>query len=220
MTERPGYSPDQIMRGLSLPRRVAHVTVGLGGLAAAATIGLLWATEPGDLPLRTRIAFTTLIAIGLAWAGFAGWALARRLVKEGAAGVLVPSYAPGAVAGVDINAVFWRWSTAPPHQVRVVDDTGRLPTDDRSWPSYPRFDVSSKARRGCSILDRGSSAASFIVSCRIGLVQGRAVPPILPRTATKPAPPLAGSAGRCAIFDPARRDAGRRPRLSKGRRGR
>lgn len=62
-----------------------------------------------------------------------GWALARRLVKEGAAGILVPSYAPGAVAKADINAVFWRWSTAPPHQVRVVDDTGRLPTDDSSW---------------------------------------------------------------------------------------
>jgi RES domain-containing protein len=59
--------------------------------------------------------------------------LARRLVKEGAAGILVPSYAPGAVANTDLNAVFWRWSTAPPHYVRVVDDAGRLPKDDSSW---------------------------------------------------------------------------------------
>lgn len=61
------------------------------------------------------------------------WALTRLLVKEGAAGILVPSYAPSAVANADINAVFWRWSAAPPHQVRVIDDIGRLPTDDSSW---------------------------------------------------------------------------------------
>lgn len=78
MSERPGYRPEQIVRGLSLPRRVAHLVVGLGGLALAATVGLLWATEPGGLPPRTRIAFATLIAMGLAWFGFAGWALARR----------------------------------------------------------------------------------------------------------------------------------------------
>ncbi|MET8322221.1 hypothetical protein [Micromonospora sp. NPDC005189] len=78
MTESPRYSPDDIVRGLSLPRRVGLLLAGLGGLAAAATIGLLWATEPGELPLRTRIAFTAMIGIGIAWAGFAGWALARR----------------------------------------------------------------------------------------------------------------------------------------------
>jgi hypothetical protein len=78
MTERPRYGPDHIVRGLSLPRRVGHLVAGLGGLATAATIGLLWATEPGELPLRTRIAFTAVIGIGMTWAGFAGWALARR----------------------------------------------------------------------------------------------------------------------------------------------
>ncbi|WDZ86411.1 hypothetical protein [Micromonospora cathayae] len=78
MTEGPAYGPDDIVRGLSLPRRVGLLVAGLGGLAAAVTIGLLLATEPGGLPLRTRIAFLAMIGIGTAWAGFAGWALARR----------------------------------------------------------------------------------------------------------------------------------------------
>lgn len=60
------------------------------------------------------------------------WTLANRMIAEGRAGILVPSFAPGAGPG-DVNAVFWRWSDAPPHQVRVVDDTGRLPRDDASW---------------------------------------------------------------------------------------
>jgi hypothetical protein len=78
MTERPKYGPDDIVRGLSLPRRVGHLVAGLGGLATAAAVGLLWATEPGELPIQTQIAFTALIGIGLTWAGFAGWALVRR----------------------------------------------------------------------------------------------------------------------------------------------
>ena len=78
MTERPGYGPEHIVRGLSLPRRVAHLVAGLGGLTVAAVAGLLWATEPGVLPGRTRIAFAAVMGIGLTWAGFAGWALTRR----------------------------------------------------------------------------------------------------------------------------------------------
>lgn len=78
MTERPGYGPEHIVRGLSLPRRVGHLVAGLGGLTTAAIVGLLWATEPGVLPVRTRLAFAAVIGIGLTWTGFAGWALARR----------------------------------------------------------------------------------------------------------------------------------------------
>jgi RES domain-containing protein len=60
------------------------------------------------------------------------WSLARNLRERGVAGILVPSFAPG--AGVaDVNAVFWRWSDNPPHQVRVLDDDGRLPRNDASW---------------------------------------------------------------------------------------
>src|SRR5690349_19341549 len=47
MTERPGYDPEHIVRGLSLPRRGGHLVAGLGGLTTVAVVGLLWATEPG-----------------------------------------------------------------------------------------------------------------------------------------------------------------------------
>lgn len=77
--------------------------------------------------------------LACAWEALAGrgvrppsWELAERLIRSGAAGVLVPSRASGA-GETDKNAVFWRWSRDPPHQVRVVDDFDRLPADDRSW---------------------------------------------------------------------------------------
>jgi len=60
------------------------------------------------------------------------WEIAERLVAAGMAGVLVPSFAKGAVAA-DVNVVFWDWAPDPPHQVRVVDDSGRLPKDASSW---------------------------------------------------------------------------------------
>ena len=62
----------------------------------------------------------------------ASWLLARRLIGQGTAGIVVRSYAAGATAD-DVNAVFWRWAEQPPYQVRVVDDFGRLPKDDASW---------------------------------------------------------------------------------------
>ena len=37
----------------------------------------------------------------------------------------VPSFAPGAAAA-DVNLVLLRWGTAPPAQLRLVDDQGRL----------------------------------------------------------------------------------------------
>jgi len=60
------------------------------------------------------------------------WALARRLIGAGVAGILVRSFAPGAEPA-DINAAFWRWSDDLPHRVRVIDDQNRLPRDDTSW---------------------------------------------------------------------------------------
>lgn len=77
--------------------------------------------------------------IACAWKGLASrgltppsWTLTRRLIDEGIAAIIVPSFAPGAL-GSDRNVVFWRWSDAPPHQVRVIDDARRLPRDNRSW---------------------------------------------------------------------------------------
>lgn len=60
------------------------------------------------------------------------WEIANRLKATGHAGIIVPSFAPGADAA-DRNAVFWQWAETPPHQVRVIDDQGRLPKDESSW---------------------------------------------------------------------------------------
>lgn len=62
----------------------------------------------------------------------ASWRLARRLIARGIAGILVPSFAPGATKR-DENLVLWKWSERPPHQVRVFDPSGRLPRDQLSW---------------------------------------------------------------------------------------
>jgi RES domain-containing protein len=60
------------------------------------------------------------------------WQLARRLIARGIAGILVPSFAPGATSN-DQNLVLWDWGEGPPHQVRVVDPSGRLPRNQLSW---------------------------------------------------------------------------------------
>jgi RES domain-containing protein len=48
------------------------------------------------------------------------------------AGVLAPSYAPGA-SERDRNLVLWRWGPDLPHQVEVYDPSGRLPKNQLSW---------------------------------------------------------------------------------------
>lgn len=58
--------------------------------------------------------------------------VADRLIAHGAAGILVRSFAPGSTAD-NTNLVLWRWSDAPPHQVRVHDPARRLPKDGTSW---------------------------------------------------------------------------------------
>jgi RES domain-containing protein len=60
------------------------------------------------------------------------WAITERLAAAGTAGVVVPSFAKGAVEA-DVNVVFWDWTPIPPHQVRVIDDDQRLPRDGSSW---------------------------------------------------------------------------------------
>lgn len=60
------------------------------------------------------------------------WLLAQRLTGSGVAGIIIRSFAHGATPA-DVNAIFWKWSDAPPHQVIVVDDFGRLPRNDASW---------------------------------------------------------------------------------------
>lgn len=60
------------------------------------------------------------------------WRIARRLIAAGAAGALVPSYAPGATAASH-NLVLWRWGEHLPHRVSVFDPSGRIPRDQLSW---------------------------------------------------------------------------------------
>ena len=74
-----------------------------------------------------------------AWFSFLGegkeppsWQIARHFIAEGKAGMLVPSFAPGATAD-DQNLVLWSWSERAPRQVAVFDPSGRLPKDQLSW---------------------------------------------------------------------------------------
>lgn len=59
-------------------------------------------------------------------------AAAARLRSEGYAGMLVPSFVPGAAADA-FNLVLWDWRADLPHKVEVYDPSGRLPRDRRSW---------------------------------------------------------------------------------------
>ena len=65
------------------------------------------------------------------------WRLADALIAAGCQGALVPSFAaapnPAPDAVPRLNLVLWRWSDGPPCAVRVIDDFGRLPRDDRGW---------------------------------------------------------------------------------------
>ena len=62
------------------------------------------------------------------------WAVADRLMADGCAGIIVPSFAARATSA-DRNVVFWRWGANWPHQVRVIDDLARLPRSGASWTS-------------------------------------------------------------------------------------
>lgn len=77
--------------------------------------------------------------MGCAWMDLIGrarrppsWVIHDRLTAEGAAGILVPSFAPGATE-LDHNLVLWRWGAKPPHAVTVFDPSGRLPRNQLSW---------------------------------------------------------------------------------------
>jgi RES domain-containing protein len=62
----------------------------------------------------------------------ATWPTVRRLLAEGAAGILVPSFANGATAAYQ-SLVLWRWGPDRPHKVTVHDPTGKLPKNALSW---------------------------------------------------------------------------------------
>ncbi|MFC4588706.1 hypothetical protein [Sphaerisporangium corydalis] len=82
MNDEPRLSAEEMIGRLSGAlspwRRVRGVVALVAGLAGAVLIGSLWATEPGPLPGRTRLAFAMLTLFCLAWACYGGWAVTRR----------------------------------------------------------------------------------------------------------------------------------------------
>jgi RES domain-containing protein len=60
------------------------------------------------------------------------WALARKLMGAGHAGILVPSFVNRANAD-DQNLVLWKWGRDLPHRVSVYDPSGKLPKNQLSW---------------------------------------------------------------------------------------
>jgi RES domain-containing protein len=63
----------------------------------------------------------------------ASWQIADRLVDEGYAGLLTPSFAPGATEDAH-NLVLWKWGDSRPTKVAVYDPSGKLPKHQLSWP--------------------------------------------------------------------------------------
>ena len=64
-------------RTLSSPARYFHVAVLLLALIMCSLLGALLVTE-ADLPERTQLAFSGLLAVGLGWAVYAVWTLTRK----------------------------------------------------------------------------------------------------------------------------------------------
>jgi RES domain-containing protein len=60
------------------------------------------------------------------------WEVYDRLRALGLAGILAPSFAPGAATD-DRNLVLWDWGPDLPHKIEVYDPSGRLPKDQLSW---------------------------------------------------------------------------------------
>jgi len=52
-------------------------------------------------------------------------AFAQRLIAKGFHGMLVRSFAPGTTE-IDLNLVLWRWGTAAPARLTLIDDENRL----------------------------------------------------------------------------------------------
>lgn len=60
------------------------------------------------------------------------WDVAEQLIDGGAAGIIVPSFAPGA-GEANKNLVLWRWGDVHPHKVEAFDPSNSLPKNQLSW---------------------------------------------------------------------------------------
>jgi hypothetical protein len=83
MTEEPRLSAREMMErlspALSPGTRIRAVAALLAGVAGTVFVGTLWWSEPGPLPGRTRLAFALFLVFCVAWAGYGGWLLMRRV---------------------------------------------------------------------------------------------------------------------------------------------
>ncbi|MET7328265.1 hypothetical protein [Nonomuraea sp. NPDC005650] len=70
---------ERLEPALSPKRRIRALVALLAGLAGALFAGTLWWSEPAPLPGRTQVAFAMLILFCLAWAGYGGWLVTRRV---------------------------------------------------------------------------------------------------------------------------------------------
>ncbi len=60
------------------------------------------------------------------------WRVVDQLKATGNAGMLSPSFFPGA-GPTNSNLILWRWGPDLPTQVSVFDPSGRLPKNQLSW---------------------------------------------------------------------------------------
>ncbi|MEU0569491.1 hypothetical protein ABZ297_29515 [Nonomuraea sp. NPDC005983] len=70
---------ERLEPSLSLSKRVRAVVALVAGLAGTVFVAALWWSEPGPLPGRTHLAFGLFTVFCLAWAGYGGWLLTRRV---------------------------------------------------------------------------------------------------------------------------------------------
>jgi RES domain-containing protein len=68
----------------------------------------------------------------------ASWRVAETMIRGGAAGILVPSFANGARPDMN-NLILWKYGPDLPYQVIVHDPSGVLPRDQSSWPNTKRL---------------------------------------------------------------------------------
>ncbi|MDR7384512.1 hypothetical protein [Promicromonospora iranensis] len=81
--EEPRASAPEIVAGLhgtlSARARLRAVAILVVGLAGAVFLAALWWTEPGPLPVLTRVAFGLMMVFCLIWAVYGIWLLRSRV---------------------------------------------------------------------------------------------------------------------------------------------
>lgn len=88
----------------------------------------------------TRLANAVTVSdLNCAWRNFLlvgstppSWAMAKRLIASGIAGIVVPSYVTGATSE-EKNLVLWNWGKDLPHQIAAYDPNNLLPKNQLSW---------------------------------------------------------------------------------------